>query len=60
MERLFCHHLDWHMDAVTPHLFLYHLLPLCGLPAEASARVRSYAELVLEVALPGPCHPLRW
>ena len=55
MERLICHHLDWHMDSVTSHLVVYHLLPLCSLTPAARDRARTYTELLLEVALPGLC-----
>jgi len=57
MERLYCFHLDWRLDAITPHVLLYFLLPVCRLSDAAHATLRQHSELLLEVALPSTRRP---
>jgi len=57
MERLYCFHLDWRMDAITPHVLLYFLLPICRLSDAAQTTLRQHSELLLEVALPSTQRP---
>jgi len=53
MERLILHSLTWRMDAVTPHLYVYKMLPLCGIQEDCAQSIIKYTELVLEVILLG-------